>query len=275
MSGTSDESLDARFTGEIPEIYERLLVPMIFHAAALRLAGAVGARTPHDVLETAAGTGVLTRELVPSCPGASITATDLNQPMLDTAARTIDDERVRWQQADALDLPFDDDSFDVVVCQFGAMFFPDRVQGYREARRVLKPGGAFLFNVWDKVENNEVPQIITAALIEAAPENPLSFLSRTPYGYHDPALIRADLERAGLADVTVTPVDGISRSTVSEAVIAYCQGTPLRGEIEAHPTFNVATATAIAEAALLRHFGPGPIEARIRSFEVVASPASA
>jgi ubiquinone/menaquinone biosynthesis C-methylase UbiE len=270
MDGTGDERPDARFVGEIPEIYERLLVPMIFRAAAVHLAGVVAAGAPRDILETAAGTGVLTSAVLHACPRASVTATDLNQAMLDTAGRTRGDTRVRWQQADALDLPFEDRSFDAVVCQFGVMFFPDRVHGYREAARVLRPGGSFVFNVWDQIEHNEVPHVIEAALIEAVPENPLTFLRRTPHGYHDRARIRADLERAGMTDVTIDPVDGRSVSTASEAAIAYCQGTPLRGEIEASEGLTVPDATEIAEAALVRHFGPGRISAPIRSFAVTA-----
>lgn len=264
---------DVHFVGAIPDIYERLLVPMIFQEAATRLATVVAEGGPSDILETAAGTGVLTRALVHSCPDASITATDLNQPMLDAAAaRTPDEASVNWRQADALDLPFEDQTFDSVVCQFGVMFFPDHVRGYREAGRVLRPGGAFIFNAWDRIENNEVPHVIESALIHAAPENPLAFLSRTPYGYNSPRQIQADLEGAGMPDVTITTVDGTSRTTPSEAAIAFCQGTPLRASIENHETLTLAEATKIAERALTRHFGPGPIDAPIRSFEVVAKP---
>ncbi len=274
MVEAREVSGDAHFVGAIPEVYERLLVPMIFRAAATRLAALVADAGPSDILETAAGTGALTRALVLSCPDASITATDLNQPMLDAAAaRTPDGASVKWQQADALALPFEDQAFDSVVCQFGVMFFPDRVRGYREARRVLRPGGSFIFNVWDRIENNEVPYVIESALIDAAPEHPLVFMSRTPHGYFSPSQIRADLERAGMPDMTITTVDGTGRTTPSEAATAYCQGTPLRAAIENHDTLVLAEATKIAEGALLRHFGPGPISAPIRSFEVVATTA--
>jgi len=275
MVEAREVSGDAHFVGAIPDVYERLLVPMIFQAAATRLATVVAEGSPSDILETAAGTGVLTRALVHSCPDASITATDLNQPMLDEAAeRTPDDASVNWRQADALDLPFEDQTFDSVVCQFGVMFFPDRVRGYREARRVLRPGGSFIFNTWDRIENNEVPHVIESALIDASPESPLLFLSRTPYGYFSPSQIRADLEGAGMPDMTITTVDGIGKTTPSEAAIAFCEGTPLRASIENHETLSLAEATMIAERALLRHFGPGPIDAPIRSFEVVAKPAT-
>jgi SAM-dependent methyltransferase len=273
MAEAGEASGDAHFVGALPDVYERLLVPMIFQAAATRLAAVVAEGGPSDILETAAGTGALTRALIRSCPDATITATDLNQPMLDAAAaRTHDGASVNWRQADALDLPFEDQTFDSVVCQFGVMFFPDRVRGYREARRVLRPGGSFIFNVWDRIENNEVPYVIESALIDAAPENPLMFMSRTPHGYFSPSQIRADLEGAGMPDMTITTVDGTAKTTPSEAATAFCEGTPLRAAIENHETLTLAEATKIAERALLRHFGPGPINAPIRSFEVVARP---
>lgn len=271
MTDAREARGDADFVGRIPDMYERLLVPMIFQAAARRLAAVVAKSGPSDILETAAGTGALTRALTHSCPDASITATDLNQPMLDAAAaRTPHGANVTWQQADALDLPFEDHTFDSVVCQFGVMFFPDRVRGHREARRVLRPGGSLVFNVWDRIENNEVPLVIESALIEAAPEDPLVFMSRTPHGYVPPSRIRTDLEAAGMPDVAITTVDGTAATTPSEAATAYCEGTPLRTAIANHETLTLPEATEIAERALRRHFGPGPIRAPIRSFEVVA-----
>ena len=138
---------DKVFAGSIPEIYDRYLVPLIFDSYAVDLAERVARTNPRDVLETAAGTGVLTRAIASRLPAhARIVATDLNQPMLNRAkARQSHDGRIEWKQADALALPFEDQSFDVVACQFGVMFFPDKVQGYKEARRVLKPGGRIPF----------------------------------------------------------------------------------------------------------------------------------
>jgi ubiquinone/menaquinone biosynthesis C-methylase UbiE len=144
---------DKIFAGSVPEIYDRYLVPLIFDSYAIDLAERMAKTDARDVLETAAGTGVLTRTIASRVPAsARIVATDLNQPMLNQAkARQSHNGRIEWKQADALALPFDDQSFDVVACQFGVMFFPDKVQGYKEARRVLRPGGQFLFNVWDRI----------------------------------------------------------------------------------------------------------------------------
>src|ERR1043165_4426053 len=129
---------DKVFSGSVPENYDRYMVPLIFEPYAADLAQRAASLSPSAVLETAAGTGVVTRTLAPKLqPGASYVVTDLNQPMLDYAAsRQGPDSRIRWRQADALALPFADATFDVVCCQFGAMFFPDRSAAYREAKRV-------------------------------------------------------------------------------------------------------------------------------------------
>lgn len=263
---------DARFIGQIPEVYQRLMVPMIFEEPAESLARVIAGLSPEQILETAAGTGALTRALARNCPGATITATDLNQPMLDTAAQSDPHAAsITWRQADALDLPFDDGVFDVVACQFGVMFFPDRVRGYREAARVLRPGGAFVFNVWDSIETSEVPWVIDLALTATSPGDPLDFMRRKPHGYSSRRQIRADVEAAGLSVTTIRTVDGTSRTTASDAALAFCQGTPLRLAIEHHGTPSVAQATALAEQALARHFGRGPIVAPTRWLEVVAT----
>ena len=156
-------------------------------------------------VETAAGSGVVTRALLPRLvPSASYVVTDLNQPMLDQAAtRQPADSRISWRKADAQALPFEDAVFGLVCCQFGVMFFPDRQSGYREAKRVLKPGGCFMFNVWDRIEENVFANDVTNALAEVFPNDPPRFLARTPHGYHDTALIRSDLEQAGFSRVAI------------------------------------------------------------------------
>ena len=138
---------DAVFSGSIPSLYDRYLGPVVFEPYAQDLANRLSTLNAERVLETAAGTGIVTRALVSSlAPNVNIVATDLNQPMLDHAAKAVSSSRVSWQKVDAQALPFPDGTFDAVVCQFGVMFFPDKQQAYREARRVLKPGGHFIFN---------------------------------------------------------------------------------------------------------------------------------
>jgi ubiquinone/menaquinone biosynthesis C-methylase UbiE len=264
---------DKVFAGSIPEMYDRLMVPLIFEPYAADIAERVAAVQPQWVLETAAGTGVVTRVLASRLPThVRIVATDLNPPMLDQAARRLNDMRVEWRQADALALPFEDQRFDAVVCQFGAMFFPDKGQAYREAHRVLKPGGRFFFNVWDKIETNVFADVVTQTLAEVFPDDPPRFLARTPHGYHHEAKIRAELHAAGFADVSAEAVEAHSRApSPREPAVAYCQGTPLRNEIEARDPSGLEAATKLAAKALAGRFGPGPVDGRIRAIVFTAT----
>ena len=265
---------DKVFAGSIPEIYDRFLVPLIFEPYALDLAGRVAGPQPSDVLETAAGTGVLTRAIAPRlAAGARLVATDLNPPMLEQAkAKQSNDSRITWRQADALALPFPDRSFDVVTCQFGVMFFPDKVQGYREACRVLKPGGRFCFNVWDKISENEFADVVTEVLAEMFPQDPPRFMARTPHGYFDTELIREQLTAAGFAKISLDAVEHRSRApSPRQAAVAYCQGTPLRNEIEARDASRLEKATQRATDALARRFGSGPVDGLIRAYVITAA----
>ncbi len=197
-------------------------------------------------------------------------ATDLNQPMLDHAAAR-DLGRIIWRQADALALPFEDQSFDAVACQFGAMFFPDKVLGYRQARRVLKPGGRFIFNVWDKISENEFADVVTEALATVFPQDPPRFMARTPHGYHDVAKLREELTKAGFAQVSIEPRGDISRAaSPRDPAIAYCQGTPLRNEIETRDPSGLEAATQACAQALALRFGDGPVQGRIQAHVITA-----
>lgn len=264
---------DRVFAGSIPEIYDRLLVPMIFNPYARDLAERVAALAPADVLETAAGTGALTRALAACLPtNVSVTATDLNQPMLDRAASSIpDDRRIDWQQADALALPFGDACFDVVACQFGVMFFPDKVQGYGEARRVLRPGGSFIFDTWDRLSLNQFVTVVQEALAQLFPHDPPAFMERMPHGYFDTDLIRRELGDAGFSLVVVETIEHVARAaTPLDAATGYCQGNPLRNEIEARSPGQLQEITEHVSLALERRFGTGPIEGTISAHVVSA-----
>jgi ubiquinone/menaquinone biosynthesis C-methylase UbiE len=264
---------DQVFAGSIPRFYDTLMVPLIFEAYAVDLAERVAASSPGSVLETAAGSGVVTRALAPRLRAeARYVVTDLNQPMLDHAAlRQGADGRIEWRQADALDLPFEEASFDVVCCQFGAMFFPDRVAGHAEARRVLRPGGRLVFSVWDRLEENAFADDVTNAVAQVFPHDPPRFLARTPHGYHDPALIREDLRRAGFADVEIETRAEVSRApSARHAATAYCQGTPLRNEIEARDASLLQLATDRATEAIARRHGEGSVAGKIQAHVIVA-----
>ena len=264
---------DKIFAGSIPENYDRYMVPLIFESYARDIAQRAAALSPKAVLEMAAGSGVVTRALAPMLsPDARYVVTDLNQPMLDYAAtRQEQDDRLTWRQADAQALPFEDAAFDLVCCQFGVMFFPDRPSAYRESRRVLKPGGCFLFNAWDRIEENLFADDVTNALAEFFPNDPPRFMSRTPHGYHDTALIRSDLAKAGCANVTIETIAEESRApSPRHASIAYCQGTPLRNEIESRGADKLEAATERAASAIARKHGSGEVTAKIQAQVIMA-----
>jgi ubiquinone/menaquinone biosynthesis C-methylase UbiE len=265
---------DKVFAGSIPQLYDRLMVPLIFQPYALDLAQRLEIMQPRSLLETAAGTGVLTRAIAPRLGAdARIVVTDLNPPMLDRArSLQANDNRITWQQADALALPFGDEKFDAVACQFGAMFFPDKVRGYSEARRVLRPGGRFFFSVWDRISENEFADVVTAALAERFPHDPPRFMARTPHGYHDAEQIRGELGTAGFKDISIETVVKTSRAeSAREVAVAYCQGTPLRNEIETRDPASLEDATGLAAVALTERFGSGPVNGRIAALVISAA----
>jgi SAM-dependent methyltransferase len=200
-------------------------------------------------------------------------ATDLNQPMLDRAERQQPPAHpIEWQQADALHLPFDAGSFDAVCCQFGVMFFPDKVAGYREARRVLKDHGCFIFNVWDRIEENAFAQSVTATAARFFPDDPPRFLARTPHGHHDIQAITHDLKEARFSRVEVHTIAGQSRAEgPTVPAVAYCQGTPLRNELEERGPDMLEEITQAAAADIGKSFGIGQITAKIQGHVFVAS----
>ena len=265
---------DRVFSGSIAQLYEQYLVPLIFEPYARDLTARLAALRPSAVLEIAAGTGVVTRHMAARLPAdVSIGGTDLNQPMLDHAMSIGTSRAVTWRQADAMSLPYDDGSFDAVVCQFGAMFFPDKAAAFAEARRVLRPGGAFLFNVWDRIEDNEFADCVTHAMAGLFPRDPPRFLARLPHGHHDRSAIANALAQGGFAGATVfDTVTAQSRADTPRTVaIAYCQGTPLRNEIEARDASILSEATDIAAAAISQRFGAGQVTGKIQALVVAAT----
>ncbi len=254
---------DDAFAGSIPDLYERHLVPLIFEPYSRDAAVQVTRLAPGSVLETAAGTGIVTQRLAASLPASTrLVATDLNEAMLAVARdRVSRSQPVEWRQADAQALPFADATFDVVVCQFGVMFFPDKLQAFREARRVLKPSGRFIFSVWDRITVNEFADTVTQSLADLFPDNPPRFLARVPHGCCDTHDIVAALRAACFSAVVSEVVEHACRSASPyEPALAYCQGTPLRSEILARDPTNLEGITRRVAEALAERFGPGPIE---------------
>jgi SAM-dependent methyltransferase len=262
---------DKAFTGSIPHLYDTLLVPLIFESYADDLARRLGSMKIARLLEVAAGTGVVTQALAETLDkDAAIVATDLNQAMLDRASTRSLARAVEWRQADAQALPFGDGEFDVVVCQFGVMFFPDKAKAFSEARRVLKPGGIFLFSVWDGLAENEFADAVNDTLAALFPEDPPRFAARIPHGYHDATTIERDLAQGGFRKpVRIDTVTASSRAPNARIpAVAYCQGTPWRSEIGSHGTSALEQATDAVEKGITARFGAGPVEGKIQAFVV-------
>lgn len=268
MANTSD----AVFAGSVPQLYEQYLVPLIFQRYADDVARRAASLAPSRVLETACGTGVVTRALARALPpGTEIFATDLNVAMLERAQAVGTSRPVRWQQADAQELPAEDGAYDIVICQFGAMFFPDKVRAFREAHRVLRPGGTFLFSVWGRIEDNEFADVVTQTVSARHPDNPPRFLARTPHGHYERELHFEALRAAGFTSaLSYETVDARSPAESAQVVaIAYCQGTPIRGELEKLGA-DLAEETAACTAALAARFGTGPVDGRISAHVISA-----
>ena len=264
---------DKLFSGSIPKLYEQYLVPLIFQPYADDLAARVARAPGRRVLEIAAGTGVVTRALAARLPaGSEIVATDLNPAMLQEAQSIGVPRAIEWRQADAIALPFRDAEFDTIVCQFGVMFLPDKPRAFAEARRVLRPGGRFLFNVWGGLDANDIARVVHHAVAALFPSDPPGFLGRTPYAYFDHEVIARDLAGAGFdASPSFDIVTARSRASAADAAMGYVQGTPLRAETEARDATRLAEATGAAARALTEAFGSAPIDAGIEAHVVTVT----
>ena len=238
------------FKHSTPELYDRYMGPLLFEPYAKVLAERAALLQPDRILETAAGTGIVTRALHLAVPRAQIVATDVNPVMLDVAARRLGSDRVSFQSADAQDLPFDDESFDLVVCQFGVMFFPDKVRANEEARRVLRAGGHYLLVSFDRLEFNPVPKAAGNAVAELFPDDPPSYMERGPFSYVDPALIEHDLHAAGFTKIKLETVALTSCGSARDAAQGLVLGSPFRAEIERRDPSALGRALDAVTAAL-------------------------
>jgi ubiquinone/menaquinone biosynthesis C-methylase UbiE len=262
----------ARFTGSIPEHYDRHLGPVIFDPYAEDLVRRVPLRDGIEVLETACGTGRVTRRLLERLPRRGrLVATDLNEAMLEYAQRKLPgDPRIEWRAADATALPFADASFDAVVCQFGVMFYPDKDAGAREARRVLRPGGTYLLNVWDDFAHNAFGRVAHQTIAGFFPTDPPAFYL-TPFGYSDPAAIRDSLERAGFREVAIEHVDREAKSvSARELAIGAVRGNPVSTMIEERGTVSLDQVIEAVSQAFAREGGEAPFRSPIRALVVTA-----
>lgn len=264
---------DILFAGSIPANYDRYMVPLLFGPYAEQVALRAAALRPQRILETAAGTGVVTQALHRALPDAEIVATDLNAPMLEEAEQRVGAGKVHFQQADALDLPFEDGGFDLVVCQFGVMFFPDKVAGNSEAHRVLRDGGSYLLVIWNRVHENLATQVAGSAVASLFPADDRSaFYERVPFRYFDKDIIRADLEAAGFPKIEIETVDLRSRAaSANDAAMGLVQSTPMRNELEQRGPGTLERATEAAIEALRKFEGPDGFDAPMSAHIVTAT----
>jgi ubiquinone/menaquinone biosynthesis C-methylase UbiE len=255
---------DRPFVHSTPALYDTCMGPLLFEPYARILAERAAVCRPDRILETAAGTGILTRALHRALPQAHIVATDVNLQMLSHAAQRLDSDRVSFEPADAQELPFDDESFDLVICQFGVMFFPDKIRAHGEARRVLRSGGSYLLVSFDRLDRNPVPNAAAKAVAALFPDNPPAYMERGPFSYADPALIERDLLAAGFARVEVETAALTSRVSAADAARAIVLGSPFRAEIERRDASALDRALDAVTGALARWDGSeAPMSAHV------------
>lgn len=254
----------------MPDAYDRFLGPILFAPYGEHLARRAERIGASRVLEIAAGTGIVTSRLVEHLPDARIIATDLNPGMVQYAADHV--PGAEWQQADAGSLPFRADRFDLVVCSFGVMFFPDRIGAYREIRRVLADSGRLLFSTWDGLESNSPALALSEILRSMFPDDPPDFVDRIPHGYADPVQVEVDVEEAGF-DVLAIEYDEVvsEASSAKDLANGFCQGSPLRFGLEERGDRDQFTATI--SAGMTERLGSGTVPARLSAWIVDAKAA--
>ncbi|HTO50573.1 MAG TPA: methyltransferase domain-containing protein [Burkholderiales bacterium] len=262
----------ASFIGSIPEYYDTYCGPAVGERWAEDFVRRLPARIDGDVLETACGTGTLTRRLRDRlAPDARLVATDLNGAMLEYARRRLGDPpRVEWQTADAVALPFPDRSFGAVVCQLGIMFVPDKAAAMHEAHRVLAPGGLFAFHVWDRLDANPHAQASGEAIAALLPNDPVASFIKVPYGFNDESLIRRLLADSGFTDVRIerAEIEIVSRTARSLA-IGLVRGTP-RGLMLEERGLSLDAVVDVVATALARVGGDNPFHSPARALVVMA-----
>lgn len=258
-----------QFTAKIAENYEKYLAPVFFISTSKDLVSHL-AGSPENILEIAAGTGQVTRNLVNTFPEAKITATDINSGMLDVGKRIVRSGNITWQAADACELPFEDNIFDAIICQFGVMFFPDKQKAMNEAYRVLKPGGQIVFNTWDSLENNRICKIPDDVINKIFPTDPPPFY-KTPFSMYDPAEIESLLKNAGFKDIKVEnrKMEGYSESP-DNAVTAFTEGNPIYLQIMERDPAILPVFQKTLRKELVKEFGTGRFTIPLSEFIATA-----
>lgn len=270
------------FTGSVPRVYHALLGPLLFDAYAKDLAARLAGFAPSRILETACGTGIVTSKIARSLPNASIIATDLNSPMIEIAkehagldaAPSSTSQRPAFQTADACSLPFPDASFDAIACQFGVMFFADKVKAMSEARRVLATGGRYIFSVWDSLAHNPIPRTVHETFQSLFPADPPNFIPTLPYGWSDKAEIERVTRAGGFANVTLETLSFPSVApSAADVAKGWVEGTPNAAALADRGVTTPETIAAVREAvrkALVKDFGDSPCRSTMQAIVATA-----
>ncbi len=238
------------FAHSTPALYDRYMGPLLFEPYAKLVAERCTILRPDRILETAAGTGIVTRALHRAAPRAEIVATDINPAMLEFAGHALNSETVSFQPADAQNLPFAEGSFDLVICQFGVMFFPDKIRANQEARRVLRPSGHYLLVTFNWLELNSIPKAAEDAVNTLFANHPVDYMERVPFCYTDPEQIKHDLLAAGFRGVEIETIERSSRVNARDAAQGLVFGSPFRSEIERRDPLALQRAAGVIAQAL-------------------------
>lgn len=262
-------AINVAFTGSIPEKYDACLGPLLFEPYAILMRDRINQLPGNHILEIACGTGRVTRHLATLRPDIKMIATDLNAEMIKVAQKKVPEKNVEWQVVNAQELPFADESFDIVVCQFGYMFVPDKALAYKEAFRVLKKGGHFICSTWDKVENNDPARIAIDVINNFFKGNAPTFL-QVPYSMYNPDEINDLLKEVGFTNISVETVkkEGLSESA-KLAATGFIEGNPILVEINNINPDSVAMIEATLTNQLALQLGDEPLRCQLSA--IVAS----
>ena len=259
------------FAGSVPQNYETYLGPLFFEPYALDLVERIQNTGLENILEIACGTGRVTKHLASKLsPTTALIATDLNKDMLRVAESIVTSKNIKWQVADAHELPFEGDTFDLVICQYGVMFFQDKPKALREINRVLKPGGNFIFNTWNELQYNALSQMAQTVLEEVYPNDPPRFLEKGPYSFYNQEPIKALLTEAGFSNISIELVakTGLA-ATPEDAVNGILDGTPNFGYI-AERDIPPSIAKEKLKTLLTYHYGSKNLQLPMQAFVVEA-----
>ncbi len=259
-------SSNTLFTGSIPANYDKYLGPFLFECYASDIASRVYSKKPKSILETACGTGIATQKIIDNLPGSKILATDLKREMLEYAMKKVPKSNgLRWDLADAMSLPYDDSKFDALASQFGVMFFQDKQKAFREAFRVLKHDGAFIFNTWDSLDSNPIMMVSNKVFFNAFRNNPPEFLN-IPFSFHEPDIIEILLKDAGFRDISISYVDkdaeADSAASLAKGIV---EGNPIIGQINERDPSSVPELLKEVERVVVKNFGSNPVKTKLRA----------